>query len=669
MKNWTLFKKENSKNVEINTLITIYRFFLLYLTFLREILLLKGRTLVKNDFFKEINLFHFFNKKFFDNKFQINIDSQNNLIIIENNLMAGKNTIFASISEKRINQIWDSISIKISFSEIYKMTFLLEKTFVKEIITRGIFYTPPKISKILISETIKTIMIQDTIESITILDSSCGTGNFLISCLEFVEKIFISEDNNKKVYLPKLKNFIKLQLHGIDNDLYATIISKLRIFLFYFKNVTYKDVEIVYDELLLSNIIFGNFLELKENIKPTIIIGNPPWGKLAKNDVKYKLREKFPLQGGQLDYYRFFLEAILKIEPKFITLITPDTWLEIPGARNLKNDFFKKFFFKNIFLLPTKVFDVKVNFFGFLAVNNNKKLFNNVMVNFFEINSELEIFNSFKNVFSNKYIRNYSLENKNIINNGIHECAMQLTSNIDQVKLDTIIECSIGYQLYHKTIHSKEVIEKKVFHSNSKTSPEMVKEITSKSLKLLAVNRENTNYVNFSVQFFRIPPKRFFESEKILLREIISKNGFIVARSNQKDFFPKTIISILPKNQKYILFILGYLLSYVCLFDFLFHGIKSDQKYFPRVSINSLKNLNFNLELLSSDIDSIVTNLEKYSEEKNKENEFVENFSLLQAKVFYCYKFSIKTAEMIMDFLHVLENDKKRILKIFSNLK
>ena len=136
--------------------------------------------------------------------------------------------------------------------------------------------------------------------------------------------------------------------------------------------------------------------------------------------------------------------------------------------------------------------------------------------------------------------------------------------------------------------------------------------------------------------------------------------------------FPKTILAIILKDENTIdrlLVILGYLISYMCQFDFLLHSIKGSRKYFPRISLYSLKNLHFNTNLFNHEIEKLVENLLDVDKNNDNEGLYDEYFVALQTRIFDLWNVPKITAENIMNYLHIDIKLKNKIINHLGNAK
>ncbi|WP_130890984.1 Eco57I restriction-modification methylase domain-containing protein [Fusobacterium ulcerans] len=214
------------------------------------------------------------------------------------------------------------------------------------------FFTPKDIAKIMV----KDISFYNGVTEIKILEPSAGTG---ILILAVIEKILLEFKNIKKVYIEAIE---------LDKELYKILEENMK----YLKMNTLNKIEM---NILLLN---ENFIELygevwetndknlfsylntkKEITKFDLIISNPPFKKINKNDKENKYFNDLIL--GQPNIYHLFIALSLKLlvpSGKYI-LISPKNYLGGKYTENLR-----KFIFNNFSLESIHLFNERNKAFG-----------------------------------------------------------------------------------------------------------------------------------------------------------------------------------------------------------------------------------------------------------------------------------------------------------------
>ena len=185
------------------------------------------------------------------------------------------------------------------FSEIYKWN--LNKEALKK---DGIYYTPETIVECILKNTLYNFK-----DKLKILDPSCGTGCFLIKCIDILYPLY--NDSNT----------VSSFLYGVDLDEKSVEICKISLFLKllnYDKNYDGSNLD--------ENIRCGDTLIANKKISPKafkyskkfdIIIGNPPYVNIYRlNDNKKALsyyQKIYKSAFRKFDLYVLFIEKAIKL--------------------------------------------------------------------------------------------------------------------------------------------------------------------------------------------------------------------------------------------------------------------------------------------------------------------------------------------------------------------
>lgn len=659
---WLQFKKKNDQLINEETLLSGFKLIISYLLF-RKILHQNSSKIINQELIiDQIEVLHTFNEVFCFSKYQI--EYQNQIITIS--AVDSKNSTeqeIIKLSADILQDLWNYMSgldftsdtTLIDFYSLNANITIASESLNK---SRGIFYTPMNISKKMTQEAISKFLAKKDVEEIKILDSSCGIGNFLVPAFDVLLDIWKKSTSTPEHIDYSVLTILQNQLIGYDTDELGVIICKLRLLQKVLASISSLEVTTVKLKNVFENIKPHDFLTEGQTIQPNIILGNPPWGQIKDSEYRKEMMKEYEYHKGQVDAYRLFLEKCIKLDPTILCVLTPDSWLEIPGAMVLKDKFFKNYYFTSLFLLPKETFPISTHFFGFVAEKNKSSVISEVEVTVVKYEEQEQSFRALhkkilvEEMLDSSFLRNLVLEKD------FKELNTKLQESNDIIKLGSLIEVTIGYQLYHNSIHTPEEIANKVYHSKIKKGPEWVPQITSKNLHRFYIDFTSTSYVKRTAQFFRIPAEKFIISHKLLIREILAKDGLVVAKTDRNILFPKTVLSVLLQENntdKRLLQLLGYFMSYICQFDLLLHGVKSSRGLFPRISIQSLKNLNIHRKLFETDLDEIVQLIITSSEKKEEDqaNFLKEQMALLQAKIFLVWEFNETQATVIMNYLQI----------------
>lgn len=170
-------------------------------------------------------------------------------------------------------------------SNIYEL-FLQEEDVVAKR-NKGAFYTPYFLANAMIENINERILKNDY----RILDPSCGSGVFLVSCFK---KLVSLCDNYTHDELIKL---LKSNIFGVDINKQALKITKLSLYIALLDCFNPKDIESNHIQLpdLSNNLLLSDYFneELLKDMKFDLIIGNPPWTSISTSDCEKYLEKNY----------------------------------------------------------------------------------------------------------------------------------------------------------------------------------------------------------------------------------------------------------------------------------------------------------------------------------------------------------------------------------------
>lgn len=351
-----------------------------------------------------------------------------------------------------------------------------------------------------------------------------------------------------------------------------------------------------------------------------VVIGNPPYGaKLQEIDIKY-LVNKYPLVPTKIkDTYLYFILLCLNILKKksLFGLIVPNTWLLVNNASE-----FRKYLLK---LNISQIIDYGDDVFADAIVESTTLI----------IQNELAVEG---NVLSIKYrdskeILNQVINKKVWLEDSLCRIVVELKSDSQTLikKLESIStpfsktsEIIFGikpYQIGHGTpSQTKEMLEKRVYHSNTKTSDEWKPLVTGTDVNRYILQYSNNSYIKYGKGLMYMSNEEKIQNEKLLLRR--TSHDIRVVYDNEK-YYPQNSLFIITSslNLKYLLSLLNSK-----LFDFIYKS-KCPQvgKIFAEVKPSIIKELpifNSSNELSSKLIENVDILLSKNNELQNENNKF-----------------------------------------------
>lgn len=204
----------------------------------------------------------------------------------------------------------------------------------------GAYYTPVSVVKRLLSELAPAMQKaqQDTAATFSVLDPSCGTGNFLL-------------------HLPK--RIPLTAIHGTDTDSVAVTLTRINLL---FRQLTIDTQDSVsfdaetkkaeespsafhmayeqYIHTLRYNIRTADFLLENNTETYTFILGNPPWGSSFSKEEKLLLRRRFSCAScAKPEAYDLFLEQGLRCltHGGFLSFVLPEAVLTVKAHTQIRS--------------------------------------------------------------------------------------------------------------------------------------------------------------------------------------------------------------------------------------------------------------------------------------------------------------------------------------------
>jgi len=315
------------------------------------------------------------------------------------------------------------------------------------------------------------------------------------------------------------------------------------------------------------------------------VIGNPPWAITTDEQLKAYLWTRYEYQSNKPDLYRFFIEQCLRITSGKFSTITPNTWFVMGAAQSLRRYVLEHGYLARASLVPPDAFGhVDANMITF-------------QLDVRDTHDEIDVWDLHDSGDAT-FLRSIDYDNvdsepyKIELRVGSEERQLAHRMERDAVPLAEIAEATTGYQLYHTSIHSQEVIENEIYHADRQETDEYVPEVRSSSLSKFHVDPNPDGYIDSTAEFYRLPGDRFRQGPKVLVREVTGTKGIVAAHTDRELFFPKSVISLVSTDETYdTAYLSGLLNSDALSFYFLVSGEKSSQDLFPRLSITSLKQL------------------------------------------------------------------------------
>lgn len=329
-----------------------------------------------------------------------------------------------------------------------------------------------------------------------------------------------------------------------------------------------------------------------------IVIGNPPYGVRLTKDIQKEYEKIYgKVPDIQIQYW-FMLLAERLIKPDgFINYIIPNSIMfnvlaEAFRKRLLDNknivslidcspfDIFEHAKVRNVIITMSKIENDKIEYIPCQKVENIENLLNK-KIELLDINTLYT------------FIRNWSLiylkpkENLNIVKK-ISE--NKKVVNLENYYKGLISQGLIAYDKYRG--QSEEVIKSRKFHSNKKINEDYKKWLYGEDITQYSVKWNGKEYFNYCKEVANPRQPFFFNSKRILIREITNPSIFAAYTEEEMYHDPSIIVISENKNmEEHLLFLLGLLNSKLITFYHFNSSPKSSKGIFPKLLIDDIKRL------------------------------------------------------------------------------
>ncbi len=263
------------------------------------------------------------------------------------------NLVLNAIEFNKYDNLRDTLILINDMEKIFESNYKKKK---KE----GVFYTQKEISDFIFSQALLSLLnnefkqlklaqidqiyslnlnIQNKIKKfllgIRICDPACGSGVFLLSAASIMHQLMKKLNYNLSTIDLNFK--IINNLYGFEINDSAIKLCKLNLLNWFYQEKSARLKELL--AVLNSNLKLQNSLINIKTSNFDIIIGNPPYGNILKNDDKDFLKREEIFYNDI--YCAFILKAIMWTE-KVIALLVPKSFLLRQGYIKFRNNLLSK---------------------------------------------------------------------------------------------------------------------------------------------------------------------------------------------------------------------------------------------------------------------------------------------------------------------------------------
>jgi len=489
-----------------------------------------------------------------------------------------------------------------------------------------------------------------------VLDMACGSGSFLLGAyrclLDYCLKWYIEHkpETSKKAVckdprngewrltIEEKKRILTTHIFGVDIDLQAVEVSKLSLLLKVLEGETDQSFSLSLLPFgdralpnLADNIKCGNSLigpdyftgkliadpEEMKRVNPfdwshgfpdaikaggfDCVIGNPPYGfhQIHDDAVKPYFRSHYRASEGSFEHYFLFYERSLTLLRKggLHGFIVPVTWLTIPSAQSLRRFVLDAYSVLRLAWLPELVFkSAQVNTLvsiigkvpaGETLVEIHKKL------GFLEPPAQIRRYDQTRFIQADYFIGIFEEASETKIIEKMLSCSQMLAA---------IARPCSGYNPYEVGKgerpgggpHTKETVETKPYHSESKRGHDWKPEIVGRDLQRYVVNVSGERWIKYGPWLAAQRDPDNFRGQRILVQEITGgpSRRIIAAYCDSELYHSRDVIPIkLNHGPVHPLYLLGLVNSWLLSWFHHRRNPKALKQLFPKVLVSDLRKL------------------------------------------------------------------------------
>jgi hypothetical protein len=331
----------------------------------------------------------------------------------------------------------------------------------------------------------------------------------------------------------------------------------------------------------------AQFPEIFKQGKFDVVIGNPPWGAEFSNEVKLFLNKNFPIVPSKTkDSYFYFVFKSLNLLKTggYLGYIVPNTWMLINNAKDIR---------KKLLDLDTKeIIDYGDGVFGdatvessTIIIKNENRTSRNILVKRFKrgvhITTQLiepDIW--LKDEYCRIIIEKDSNKQKIIDNlNHVSKRFGEIANIIWGIK---------PYQVgYGNPPQTKEMMEKRIFHSDKKRGGEWKPLLIGSNVDRYRITFNNNAFVKYGKWLMYPSNEQVMLKPKIVMRQT---SDIIRASYDENKFYCQNSLFLIYSEELNLIYLLGLLNSKLLSFVYTLYNPQKG-KVFAEIKPSVIKQL------------------------------------------------------------------------------
>ena len=446
------------------------------------------------------------------------------------------------------------------------------------------------------------------LRTIRILDPACGSGAFLNEAFGYLlregqtvnDALAKLRADQRDAFLDLDRHILRNNLYGVDLNPESVQISRLSLWLQTAnpgRPLTALDHSIrTGNSLIADPAVAGDrafdwhqaFPEVFADGGFDVVVGNPPYAKIATSQLKQHFIREYQTAQYQLDLYLLFIEKGIKLlNPKgAIGYIVPNSWMKNMMMSEVRRFMLDTLQFLSITPNLSNVFpDASVDTMIFIAQRESTG-------ETFEINE----FVSGESVAKHQTNQSRFLNNDRLVFDV--ESGIEVTDILTKVRtgskpLGKLFEVTRGINPYDKYRgQSEEVIRSKAYHSNFKKDETFVPEVRGKHIGRFFTQWDGEHFISYGPWLAAPREPRFFQGKRLALRQVLGDT--LIATVLEDDFkIDQSVFIAIPLEGEQtvdIYYAQSLLVSKLLSFYFRYSSNEFDA-LFPKIKIGEFKEL------------------------------------------------------------------------------
>ena len=323
------------------------------------------------------------------------------------------------------------------------------------------------------------------------------------------------------------------------------------------------------------------------------VIGNPPYVLIEDGDEKEYLRHTYESDEGKPDLYKYFIEKshrLLREQGRF-GMIIPASLLKTPAYKKLRALLLKLTTPKTIVAFQGPVFDqAQVNCMVLVTVRGD----NSTELEWIEDETAMPSQASLLDA-GTRPIKLDVTDWHQAVDNIFARPQTAKSSWVQKLLGDSMVALgslgryTLGMQVYHNTVHTKDEMERRISHAVRPGKGTWLRESRGTNVQRYFFREDMEEWVEYGERCYHQPGREFSRGPRLVIREITGER--LNCAFTDTEHMPNKAAIVFRSDTANLKFILGLLNSRLMAKYVEATTEKGKQRLFPRISLRSVRTL------------------------------------------------------------------------------